>query len=57
MIGGDRFAEALMAAVSDPAVRGLPVAGCVDQVVDAVDVLTRPDRARAVTAAALGLTT
>ncbi|MEV5322925.1 DUF4037 domain-containing protein [Nonomuraea sp. N2-4H] len=56
VIGGDRFAEALMAQISDPAVRGLPVGGCVDQVCDAVDVLTRPERARAVTAAALGLT-
>ncbi|HEX4813861.1 MAG TPA: DUF4037 domain-containing protein [Nonomuraea sp.] len=57
VIGGDRFAEALMASVSDPVIKGLPVTGCVDQVSDSTDLLRVPGRARAVTAAALGLTT
>jgi hypothetical protein len=56
VIGGDRFSEALMASVSDPVIKGLPVAGCVDQLSDSVDLLMTPGRARAVTAAALGLT-
>ncbi|MGN9845812.1 DUF4037 domain-containing protein [Nonomuraea sp. H19] len=55
VIGGDRFAWALMASVSDPVIRGLPVVGCVDQLSDSTDLLTDAGRARAVTAAALGL--
>ncbi|TMR89463.1 DUF4037 domain-containing protein [Nonomuraea basaltis] len=55
VIGGDRFAEALMASVGDPVIRGLPVVGCVDQLSDSTDLLMAPGRARAVTAAALGL--
>ncbi|MFG1707396.1 DUF4037 domain-containing protein [Nonomuraea sp. M3C6] len=57
VIGGDRFAEALMSSVSDPVIRGLPVVGCVDQLSDSVDLLMAPGRARAVTAAVLGLGT
>jgi hypothetical protein len=56
VIGGDRFAAALMASVSDPVIKGLPVVGCVDQLSDSTDLLMAPGRARAVTAAALGLT-
>jgi hypothetical protein len=56
VIGGDRFAEALLGAVTDPVIRGLPVVGCVDQLSDSVDLLMVPGRARAITAAALGLT-
>ncbi|WP_308250563.1 DUF4037 domain-containing protein [Nonomuraea rhizosphaerae] len=55
VIDGGRFARALMGAVSDPVIRGLPVVGCVDQLSDSVDLLLEPGRARAVTAAALGL--
>ncbi|MEQ4726064.1 DUF4037 domain-containing protein [Nonomuraea sp. B19D2] len=55
VIGGDRFAEALMAAVSDPVIRDLPVVGCVDQLSDSTDLLVEPGRRRRVTAAALGL--
>lgn len=55
VIGGERFTAALLGRVSDPAVRGLPVAGCVDQLSDSTDLLTSPARARAATAAALGL--
>ncbi|WP_281367978.1 DUF4037 domain-containing protein [Nonomuraea typhae] len=54
VIGGDRFAGALLGAVSDPQVAALPVAGCVDQVSGGAEVVCRPGVARAVTAAALG---
>ncbi|MEU6716545.1 DUF4037 domain-containing protein [Nonomuraea sp. NPDC046802] len=56
VIGGDRFVRALMASVADPAVRALPMAGCADQLSDSADLLSAPGRARALTAAALGLT-
>ncbi|MGW4801619.1 DUF4037 domain-containing protein [Nonomuraea sp. NPDC004297] len=56
VIDGDRFVRALLASVSDPVVRGLPVVGCVDQLSDSTDLLVQPGRARAVTAAVLGLT-
>ncbi|MFI6597384.1 DUF4037 domain-containing protein [Nonomuraea sp. NPDC050536] len=55
VIGGERFARALLAEVNDPAVLALPLVGCADQVSDSVDLLTHPDRARAATVAALGL--
>ncbi|NUW33189.1 DUF4037 domain-containing protein [Nonomuraea sp. SMC257] len=55
VIGGDRFARALLEAVSDPVVKALPLVGCVDQVADSVEVLLSPARARAVATAALGL--
>ncbi|GGO63369.1 DUF4037 domain-containing protein [Nonomuraea cavernae] len=55
VIGGDRFARALLEAVSDPVVRALPLVGNVDQVSDSAELLMAPSRARAVTAAALGL--
>ncbi|MEV4218746.1 DUF4037 domain-containing protein [Nonomuraea sp. NPDC049725] len=55
VIGGDRFAEALLGQVADPVVRALPLMGCVDQLSDSTDLLMAPGRARAVTAAALGL--
>ncbi|MGI5271855.1 DUF4037 domain-containing protein [Nonomuraea sp. CA-218870] len=55
VIGGERFARALLREVSDPLVRGLPVAGCVDQLSDSTDLLMSPPRARAATVAALGL--
>ncbi|MFI6907136.1 DUF4037 domain-containing protein [Nonomuraea sp. NPDC050394] len=52
VIGGERFAGALLAAVSDPQVAALPVVGCVDQLSDGV-VVRGPGVARAVTEAAL----
>ncbi|MEU8249713.1 DUF4037 domain-containing protein [Nonomuraea sp. NPDC048916] len=55
VIGGDRFVRALLESVSDPRVRGLPLVGSVDQLSDSADLLLAPSRARAVTAAALGL--
>ena len=39
-----RFAEACLAAVGDPWLRGLPPAGTVDQFVDSTDVLSAGDR-------------
>jgi len=38
----DRFAEACLATVTDPALRTLPLIGAVDQVVDNTDVLSNP---------------
>jgi hypothetical protein len=55
VIGAGRFADALEAAVTDPVVAALPPAGSVDQFADSADVLTCPDRCRAVTRAVLGL--
>lgn len=55
VIGGDRFAEALMAAVDDPVVRELPLVGCADQLSDSTDLLVAPARVRAMTSAVLGL--
>ncbi|MEO3806984.1 DUF4037 domain-containing protein [Nonomuraea sp. B1E8] len=57
VIGGDRFADALMASVTDPVIKGLPVVGCVDQLSDSTDLLVAPGRARAAAAAALRLGT
>jgi hypothetical protein len=37
-----RFADALLATVTDPALRGLPPIGGIDQVIDNTDVLTTP---------------
>lgn len=42
----DRFTEALLATVSDPGLRALPLLGSVDQVVDNTDVLSTPQRYR-----------
>lgn len=55
VLGADRFAEALWAAVEDPAVRALPRIGAIDQVVDNTDLVGSMARCRAVTSAALGL--
>ncbi|SCF21323.1 DUF4037 domain-containing protein [Micromonospora mirobrigensis] len=51
VLGGDRFAAALRAAIVDPGLRDRPLVGAVDQFVDNVDVLTHPDRVRRVAAA------
>jgi hypothetical protein len=42
----DRFTEALLATVSDEGLRGLPLVGGVDQLVDSADVLSDPARYR-----------
>lgn len=39
-----RFVEACLATVTDPMLRGLPLIGAVDQVVDSTDVLEDPRR-------------
>ncbi|MHC5906947.1 DUF4037 domain-containing protein [Streptomyces sp. S6] len=51
VLRAERFAAALSARVTDPAVRALPVVGAVDQFVDSTDVLSRPRRTRAATQA------
>ncbi|MFF4254101.1 DUF4037 domain-containing protein [Streptomyces sp. NPDC001663] len=43
----ERFTDALTARISDPTIKELPIVGAVDQFVDAPDVLTRPQLARA----------
>ncbi|MFI9627561.1 hypothetical protein [Streptomyces sp. NPDC052042] len=52
MLHAERFAAALTDRITDPAVRGLPPIGAVDQFVDSTDVLTRPGLTREVTRAA-----
>jgi hypothetical protein len=42
----DRFADACLATVTDPALRALPLAGAVDQFVDSTDLLTDPAACR-----------
>ncbi|MDU0290506.1 DUF4037 domain-containing protein, partial [Saccharothrix longispora] len=49
VLRADRFTRALRAAVTDPEVAALPLVGAVDQYVDSTDVLSHPDRARALT--------
>jgi hypothetical protein len=51
VLGGERFAAALVGTIADPAVRGLPLTGGIDQFVDSTAVLTHPDRGRSATAA------
>ncbi len=53
VLHAERFAEALVARIGDPDIRALPVTGAVDQFADSTDVLSRPDRARAVTRAVI----
>ncbi|MGC4897091.1 DUF4037 domain-containing protein [Micromonospora sp. DT31] len=51
VLDAGRFVAALRGAISDPWLREQPPVGAVDQFVDSVDVLTRPDRARRVASA------
>ena len=53
VIDAGRFAAALHAAVTDPAVAALPPVGGIDQYVDSSDVLTSAALRRAVAAAVL----
>jgi hypothetical protein len=48
VLRAERFSEALLARISDPVIRGLPMIGAVDQYVDSTDVLGRPELTRAV---------
>ncbi|MFB9890880.1 DUF4037 domain-containing protein [Planobispora takensis] len=50
-----RFADALTASITDPAVAALPPLGSVDQFADSADLLTDPGRCRAMTRAVLDL--
>jgi hypothetical protein len=44
VIGADRFADALLTAITDPGLRRLPLIGIVSQVVDSVDATGVPTR-------------
>lgn len=55
VIGAQRFADALGAAIVDPRIRELPPAGSVDQFGDSTDLLVHPGRCRAAARAVLGL--
>ena len=46
VLGGDRFAEACLAAIQDEWLRGQPLVGSVDQFVDSTDVLSSAHRSR-----------
>jgi hypothetical protein len=54
VLDGERYAAALRDAITDPAVRGLPPPGAVDQWVDSTDVLSHTTRARAASHALTG---
>ena len=41
VLGADRFAEALLATITDPALRRLPPVGAIDQYVDSTDLIDR----------------
>ncbi|MEU5942854.1 DUF4037 domain-containing protein [Micromonospora sp. NPDC047548] len=51
VLDAGRFAAVLRAATGEPALRGRPPVGAVDQYVDNVDLLTHPERARRLSAA------
>ncbi|MFE9690285.1 DUF4037 domain-containing protein [Micromonospora sp. NPDC005806] len=53
VLRAERFVSALRAAITDPGLRDRPPLGSVDQYLDNVDVLTRPERVRRVAAAVL----
>jgi hypothetical protein len=53
VLKADRFADALLAAVTDPALAPLPRVGALDQHADNTDLLTDPERRHAVSTAAL----
>jgi len=46
VLGADRFSQAMLATVTDPELRALPLVGAVDQAVDSTDVLSSPARCR-----------
>jgi hypothetical protein len=51
VLHAERFAEALLATVTDPAVRDLPVVGAIDQYADSTDVVAHRARSRRLTEA------
>ncbi len=54
VLKADRVADALLDAITDPAVSALPRVGAIDQHADSTDLLTDAPRRRAVSRAALG---
>jgi hypothetical protein len=54
VIGAGRFAAALRAAITDPQIRALPLAGAVDQVIDSTDAIGSSEIRRAAIAAVTG---
>jgi hypothetical protein len=54
VLHAERFAAALVATITDPALRGLPLTGAVDQFVDSTDVLAHRTRSRHVAGALIG---
>ena len=55
VLGADRFTHALLAEVTDPALRGLPLTGACDQYIDSTDALGDLTRLRDTAALSLGL--
>jgi len=51
VIGAGRFAGAVQAAIADPQIRALPLAGAVDQVIDSTDAIGTEEIRRATIAA------
>lgn len=51
VLQAERFGQALMTNIQDPAVRALPLTGAIDQFVDSTDALAHRSRSRALTAA------
>lgn len=49
VLHAERFTEALIARITDPAIGSLPTIGTVDQFIDSTDVLNRPELTRAAT--------
>ena len=46
VLGSSRFVDACLDGIRDPCLRGLPLVGAVDQIVDSTEVLSHADRAR-----------
>jgi hypothetical protein len=55
VLHAERFAQALLRSIADPAVRELPLSGAIDQFVDNTDVLMDRARCRRLVAAEVGL--
>ena len=51
VLHAERFTEALTRSITDPAIRGLPLTGAIDQFVDSTDALAHRTRSRALVAA------
>lgn len=49
VLHAERFTEALIARITDPAIGSLPTIGTVDQFIDSTNVLSRPELAHAAT--------